>query len=207
MTRTFGPHIDAADTVLRDWLGDPDLTLVCGRWGDGAIMELMPEGRAALTLPRYEGEFAGLRDLELDGQAHHLHLDLALFTRVVYLVAPSVCFGFRPSFELRFCADEAHAARQFGLGMSLRRPYRGANLNHEPVRRYLRRLAAHRRRFPEVVCVRASDEPVPGAVVGRRAADWAAVGRCVAEELGVEANIGSAPDFTAAVESALRAAA
>ena len=65
----FSP-IDTVDAIVREWLADPELTLICGRWSDGGLMELMPEGRATLTQPRYCGDFAGLRDLNLTGQPY-----------------------------------------------------------------------------------------------------------------------------------------
>ena len=54
-------HMSAVETILEEWIADPDITLVCGRWADGSIMELVPAGRARLTPARYGGCFAGLR--------------------------------------------------------------------------------------------------------------------------------------------------
>ena len=199
--------IDQVDAILREWLADPDLTLICGRWSDGGIMELMPEGRATLSQPRYAGEFAGLRDLDLTGQEHHIHLDLAKLPRAVYLVSPSVCYGFRPSFEVRLCATDDIAATAFGLGLSVRHPYRGNQLSHGAVRRYLRRLANHRASNPEVVGIRAVDGPLPSGAARRRDADWAAIEQCVAEEFGVDVCIRDAASFTAAMNQVAGVAA
>lgn len=199
--------VDQVDAILREWLADPDLTLICGRWSDGGLMEVMPEGRATLTRPRYDGLFSGLRDLNLDGQHHHIHLDLEKLRRAVYLVAPSVCYGFRPSFEVRLCASDDVATTAFGLGLSVRRPYRRDQLSHEAVRRYLRRLASHRVSSPDVVGIRAVDGPLPSTVAPRRSDDWAAIGRCVAEEFDVDVSIHDADSFTAAINQVARVAA
>ena len=201
------PPIDPMDAILREWLADPDLTLICGRWSDGGIMELMPEGRATLSQPRYDGDFAGLRDLDLTGQQHHIHLDLNKLPRAVYLVSPSVCYGFRPAFEVRLCATDDVAATAFGLALGVRHPYRGNQLSHAAVRRYLRRLVNHRRSNPGVVDVRAVDGPVPSAAERRRAGDWAAIGQCVAEEFNVDKSIHDAASFTAAMNAVAGVAA
>ncbi len=198
---------DPMDAILREWLADPDLTLICGRWSDGGIMELMPEGRATLSRPRYGGDFAGLRDLDLTGQHHHIHLDLNKLPRAVYLVSPSVCYGFRPSFEVRLCATDDVAATAFGLGLGVRHPYRGNKLSHAAVRRYLRRLANHRRSNPGVVGMRAVDGPLPSTAARRRADDWAAIGQCVAAEFGVDIVIHDAESFTAAMNEVTGVAA
>ena len=201
------PPIDQVDAILREWLADPDLTLICGRWSDGGIMELMPEGRATLSRPRYDGDFAGLRDLNLAGQQHHIHLDLNKLPRAVYLVAPSVCYGFRPSFEVRLCASDDIAATEFGLALSVCHPYRGNQLSHEAVRRYLRRLANHRGSSPEVVGIRAVDGPLPSAAARGRTDDWAEIGQCVAEEFDVDIFIHDAGSFTAAMNEVAGVAA
>ncbi len=199
--------IDQVDAILREWLADPDLTLICGRWSDGGIMELIPEGCATLSRPRYDGDFAGLRDLNLAGQHHHIHLDLKKLPRAVYLVAPSVCYGFRPSFEVRLCATDDIAATEFGLALSVCRPYRGNRLSHEAVRRYLRRLANHRSNSPEVVGIRAVDGPVPSTAARGRADEWAEIGQCIAEEFDVDIFIHDAASFTAAMNEVAGAAA
>lgn len=170
-------------------------------------MELVPEGRATLTQPRYDGDFAGLRDLILTGQHHHIHLDLEKFQRVIYLVSPSVCFGFRPSFEVRLCAHGDDAGTAFGLGMRVRQPYRRQKLSHLAVRRYLRRLVKHRAASPKVVGIRALDGPLPPTVAPPRSDDWLAIGQCVAEEFGVEATIHDAASFAAALDTLAAVAA
>ncbi len=173
--------LSAVDTLLREWLGDPDITLICGRWADGTIMELMPEGNATLTDPAYSGPFAGLRDLRLRGQAHHMHLDLAKLSRVVYAVVPSVCYGFRPSFEVRLGDDDAAAMDTYGLAISVRRPYAGEGLAEPAVVNYFKRALDHARRFPDRVRFRAEASVRSG---DGHAATWHAVGRCLLEADG-----------------------
>lgn len=170
-------HVEAVERVLRLWLADDDLTLFCGAWSNGAIMELLPQGRARLTGPLYEGQFAGLRDLLLDDGGHHVHLDLGRLCRVVYIVAPSVCYGFRPSFELRIVAPGADPLRAFGLGLALRHPYTGDGLCASAVRRYFSRVAAHLEAHPEVVSL-----SIRGRRQGTNASDWAAIEQVLASD-------------------------
>lgn len=191
--------IDAIDAILRDWLADADITIICGRWDHGGIMELLPDGNARLSGPRYEGDFAGLRDIELAGQPHHLHIDLARLTRVVYTIAPSVCYGFRPAFEVRLGSEVGGQEQPVGLALALRGPYTGRELHRAGVRRYLRRLAGHQRAYPGIVHVRALDGPVPAAAAARRDHDWAAIGACLEEEFDVATQVTDARSFETAV--------
>lgn len=131
-------QMSAVETILREWIADPDITLVCGRWADGGIMELVPAGRARLTPARYDGSFAGLRDLELDGAGHHLHLDLTKLAHAAYVLAPSVCFGYRPSFELRFARDATSARDTHGLALGMRQPVSSAGIVFRHVQPTLR---------------------------------------------------------------------
>ncbi len=162
--------VDSIDAILRESLTDPDLTLVSGHWPDGAVMEIMPRGRARLSTPRYGGAFAGLRDLQIEGEPHHLHLDLARLPCATYVLAPSVCFGFRPSFELRLTRAHDEALERYGLGLSIGTPYRGGRLQHEAVGRYFERLIDHQQRFPESVSFRAGAGPARRLVVS--SFDW-----------------------------------
>jgi hypothetical protein len=165
------------EVILRSWLDDADLTLFCGHWGNGGIMELLPHGSARLSGPRYAAPFDGLRELRLAGGAHHVHLDLGRLTHAWYVVAPSVCYGYRPSFELRLTSTSLEPLNQFGLGVALTRPYAGCNLRVEPVRRYFRRATEHIDKFPDAVsfmCDRANtrlDTP----------ADWDCIESLLAE--------------------------
>ncbi|APR77633.1 Hypothetical protein A7982_02980 [Minicystis rosea] len=141
-------RIAQIEAVIRDWLEEPDITLFCGDWRSGSIMEILPEGRAVLTGARYPEPFSGLRDITLADQGHHLHLDLAKLGTVVYAVAPSVCYGYRPSFEIRF-SDAASGAVAFSMG--LREPYHGRRTNRAALVPYFRRLLAHHVRHRDVI--------------------------------------------------------
>ncbi|MCW5625226.1 MAG: hypothetical protein KIT73_10975 [Burkholderiales bacterium] len=140
-----------AETILREWLADDDINLFCGRWDEGSIMELLPAGNAVLTDPKYDGPFAGLRDLRIAGSAHHIHLDFGKLDRVQYRIAPSVCFGFRPSFEIRFHRDRRDPATAYGLGLAVATPYAHRQLNLPTIERYVERMQRHRTRFPDTV--------------------------------------------------------
>jgi hypothetical protein len=135
------------DRIVRDWLDDPDTTIVCGRWTDGSVGELLPRGRARLSVAKHEGRFAGLRDLWIEGEEHHLHVDLGSFDRVAYTVVPSVCFGWRPSLELRF----ERASQPTGLAFATSSPYAVDRLRTPLAERYLRRLLHHRDEHPGLV--------------------------------------------------------
>ena len=152
------PRVAQIERVLRDWLEEPAITLVCGDWRRGSIMELYPEGRAVLSAARYSEPFSGLRDLHLTGQGHHLHLDLSKLTIAVYTVAPSVCYGYRPSFEVRFTAElEGPGACAFGL--SVREPYQAGRTNRAALVGYFRRMLEHQALFPEVTWFHADTRP------------------------------------------------
>lgn len=162
--------IDSIDIILRESLADPDVTLMSGCWRDGAVMELVPHGRARLSVSRYDGAFAGVRDLSLGGVPHHMHLDLARLRFATYVFAPSVCFGFQPSFELRLGNTRREALARYGVALSIGRPYRGGQLRIEVLQRYFQRLIDHRTRFPQIVKFRAG-----GGVNGAQIAssfDW-----------------------------------
>jgi hypothetical protein len=170
-------RVAALEHIIRDWLNEPELLVLTGRWSDGAVMELVPAAPARLTRARYEGRFAGLRDLLLDGAAHHVHLDLGRLTRATYLVSPSVCFGFRPSFEVRLHAGDSDPLDRFALGFGLRWPYRAGKLAPVAVARYFERFRSHRVAFPGVASLVAIDPPAGAAAAP--ALDWQALGKLV----------------------------
>lgn len=75
--------VSPAEVQLRDqsaffhaavtrWLSRPGITIACGRWSDDAISELVPQGQASLLPAIYDGCFAGVRELRLQGQPHDL---------------------------------------------------------------------------------------------------------------------------------------
>ena len=68
--------------VIKDWIQDSQTTIACGRWADGAVSEIIPAGRARLLPARYQGCFAGVREILLDDGPHHLHIDLGRVHRV-----------------------------------------------------------------------------------------------------------------------------
>ena len=187
-----GSRVDAVDAILRESLSDPDVALVSGHWSEGVVMEILPRGRAQLSRARYGGEFAGVRDLHVQGEPHHLHLDVAQLACATYVVAPSVCFGFRPSFELRLARGHDEAPGRCGLGLSIDMPYRGARLRDVAVERYFRRLIDHQRRFPQVVAFVAS---AGCATLPTHAAfDWDGLAGLL---LGLTGRELAAPTFTA----------
>ena len=146
-------------------------SLFCGNWGRGGVMELLPHGGARLSGPRYETPFEGLRELRLPGSEHHVHLDLGRLTRACYVMAPSVCYGFRPSFELRLTAANTDPDDGCGFGLALSHPYAGGDLQVEPVQRYFRRAAEHIEKFPGAVSFRCDRVRAPPVTRG----DWSCV--------------------------------
>lgn len=173
------------EDILAEWLADPDTTVACGRWSEGAISEILPRGRATLLPARYDGCFAGVRELRLDDGPHHLHIDLGRVHRVSYAIAPCVCFNFRPSFEVRFLTIGPGGAPsdQWVVSLMPSAPYHGQALRRPEVERFLQRASAHARSRPAAVEVVVDDSvrtgpqggPLLGIVrdlVGARDADW-----------------------------------
>ena len=85
---------------LLEWASDESATIAAGDWRDGAVMELV--GAARLLPARYDGCFEGVRELRAVGSEHHAHVDLGRAHSIEYVIAPSVCLGFRPSLEVRY---------------------------------------------------------------------------------------------------------
>lgn len=143
------------ETILREWLAEPNVAVICGRWNEGAVMELMPQGRACLLGRKYDGCFARIRELRIDGEEHHVHIDLSKLCHVVYAIAASVCYGFLPSFEVHFVEhwDERESGC-YVFGLSVCEPYKGGRLRRNAVVRYFRRLVSHSARWPENVHLR-----------------------------------------------------
>jgi hypothetical protein len=166
------------EALIREWLADPDVVLVCGRWSAGVIAEIFPAGTGVLTPQGYDGRFAGVRDLTIPGTRHHLHLDLGKFRGALFLVAPSVCFGFRPSFEVWFDTAERDAIDLAGrpssdFGFAIAHPYADGRLDQPKVLRYLERFVDQQRRFPDVVDLEFRRRPREEASV------WREIGDCV----------------------------
>ncbi len=153
-------RIEFFENVLRDWLAHEDLTLFAGDWCDGAIMELCPAGKARLTGARYDEPFGGLRDIVLPGAGPHGHLDLGRFAQLVYRVAPSVCFGWKPAFEILFLTDDTPPRVGFRCGHG--RPYdRSGTLAATVVDEFFGRHAEHARQRPELVRIEVERPAVP----------------------------------------------
>jgi hypothetical protein len=162
----------AIDEILRAWLGEHGVALMCGRWSDGGIMELVLDQGAELSPSRYPGPFAGLRDVLIPGQRHHMHLDLGRVSRVTYAVTPSVCYGFRPSFEVRFAGERDETV----FAVTMLSPYAGRELDATRVARYFALLRDHASRHPSLVRFVADD----GGRGVEHAGAWRAVGSCFA---------------------------
>lgn len=151
------------EAILQSWLDDPDVMLFCGSWRDGGIMELLPHGTATLSDSRYEAPFNGVRELRILGSSHHVHLDMARMTHAWYVVAPSICYGYRPSFELRLTAAGRDPGEACGLGLALERPYHGRKLRAEVAFRYFRRVLEHTAAYPLNVSFRCERTPAHDA--------------------------------------------
>lgn len=140
--------------VIEDWLEDPSITIVCGCWDDGAISEIIPAGGGARLLSaRYEGPFAGVREIRLGDGAHHLHVDLGRMHRVRYAIVPSVCLGFRPALEVHFMTMDTDGVASGRSSMSLmpRLRHQGATVDDAAVRSFLTRMRQHGELAPDLV--------------------------------------------------------
>lgn len=153
--------------ALEDWLREPDITVACGRWADGAIGELIPQGRGYLLPGIYEGCFAGVRELRLDNAEHHLHIDLGRVHRVRYVVAPSVCFDFKPSFEARLLVMGPGGAPSdhWVVSLMLSCPYDRESLNAAQVSRFFALARRHAEARPDLVEFEV-ESSVPGTAEG-----------------------------------------
>ncbi|WP_439586111.1 hypothetical protein [Hydrogenophaga sp.] len=154
-------RVDAFHDMLLGWLDMPGITLACGRWSGGAISELVPGDGACLLPQRYDGMFIGVRELRLTGVPHHLHIDLGRVERFRFTLAPSVCLGFKPSFEVRLLTSEG----EWLLSLMLTTPYDGDSLNLGAASRFLKRACAQLRRHPGLTDI-VVEEPVRGTPMG-----------------------------------------
>jgi hypothetical protein len=159
--------------MVREWFLENDITLACGDWSSGAIMELVPAENARLTKARYQHPFSGLRDVRLPGQGHHIHLDLDKIRHVIYAVVPSVCYGYRPSFEAQFTSGLDRAP---SFAVMVRNPYPRGRVDRSALARYFRRMREHLARYPEIVHLRIEEPPM-----AREPETWAAVRAYLAE--------------------------
>ena len=150
------------------WLNRPGITIACGRWSDGAISELVPMGQASLLPAVYDGCFAGVRELRLQGQPHHLHIDFGRVHKMAYTVAPSVCLAFRPSFELRLLVLGPGGAPtdRWVVSLMLESPYVDDMLNSDAVTAFFRHVAHDAAQRPELVELSIDPEVRRSAVAG-----------------------------------------
>ena len=139
--------------VVARWLAQPGVSIACGRWADGAISEFIPRQAAQLLPAIYDGCFAGVRELRLVGQPHHLHIDFGRIHRLSYAVAPSVCLAFKPSFELRLLTVGAGGAPtdRWLVSLMLESPYVDGQLDTAAALRYFQRATADCRQRPDLV--------------------------------------------------------
>ncbi|MBW8758977.1 MAG: hypothetical protein JF586_15305 [Burkholderiales bacterium] len=142
--------------IFEAWLDEPGATVACGRWSDGAISELMLTGRAQLLPERYEGPFVGIRKLQLADSSHHLHVDLGRVARIDFAVAPSVCLGFRPAFEVRLLTNtEPH---EWLVALMLPPPYIGEQVDLSAARRFFERACQEVNEHPELAAITLAPE-------------------------------------------------
>lgn len=172
-TREHGESLaekaDFFHEVIAAWLSLPTITVASGMWSDGAISELVPGGRARLLPSRYEGRFAGIRELRLDGDAHHLHIDLGRVHQVCYTVAASVCLAFKPALEVRLLTLSPGGAPtdRWAVALMPSLPYAGEELDPDCVRHFFRRARADAQRAPQLVDLRIEPE-VRASATGER---------------------------------------
>jgi hypothetical protein len=139
--------------AFSQWLDDPGITLACGRWSDGAILELIPQGHAAILPAAYDGCFAGVRELRLQGVPHHMHIDLGRIHKLSFAVAPSVCLEFKPSFEVRLLLLGPGGAptSTWMVSLMLSTPYTRGALDKRSVLAFFRRAKQQANLRPDLV--------------------------------------------------------
>lgn len=137
--------------IFEAWLDEPGATVACGRWSDGAISELMLTGRAQLLPERYEGRFAGIRKLQLADSSHHLHVDLGRVARIDFALAPSVCLGFRPAFEVRLLTNTE--PQEWLVALMLPPPYIDEQVDLGAARRFFERACQDVNQHPELAAI------------------------------------------------------
>jgi hypothetical protein len=147
--------------AFAEWLSDPDITIACGRWSDGAISEIVPMGRATLLPAVYAGCFTGVRELRLEEAPHHLHVDFGRVHSLCYTVAPSVCLDFNPSLEVRLLVLGAGGmpTDRWVVSLMFSNPYRrDGTIDQEAARRFFRSAQRHLALRPDLVSVEVDPE-------------------------------------------------
>jgi len=152
-TDAMQADVDFFHEAFADWLADPDITVACGLWSDGAILELVPEGQASLLPAAYDGCFTGVRELRLPKASHHMHIDFGRIHKLSYAITPSVCLEFRPSFEIRFLIVGPGGAptNKWMVSMLLSRPYTENKLDTSQIQKFLNRAKKHKSLRPDLV--------------------------------------------------------
>lgn len=154
---------------LRAWSGDASTTVAVGDWRDGAVMELV--GPTRLLPARYDDCFEGVRELRDAGSQHHAHVDLGRVHSIEYVIAPSVCLGFRPALEVRYLSAGPGGGRtgRVMVRALVHALYKGHRVNAQAVsawyQRYLRDVAERPDRVRLVLGAEASDAATDAALL------------------------------------------
>ena len=184
----FRQRIRFFDSVLRAWLDRPGVTLACGRWESAGLAEFVLNGNAEVLASPYGACFAGVREIRIGGTRHHLHVDFGRIHAVEYTISPCVCFGQRPSFEVRFLL-ECSGGRPTGdwaMSLMITQPYAGDSLLRDEVAWFVRTALRHLDDAPTFVSLKYVPGPGPNE-------DLRAFVREIAGD-----EIGAAPDLSAA---------
>lgn len=162
----FAERVKFFHDAIMSWLQDTDVTVACGRWSDGAIAELIPRGQGYLLPAFYEDCFAGVRELRLDNAPHHLHIDLGRVYRIQYTIAPSVCLGFKPSFEARLMMEGSQGplTDQWIISLMLSNPYEQGELNMDRIQQYFELAHQQAQRRPDLVEFNVDSSIFPSAL-------------------------------------------
>ncbi len=137
--------------LLEPWLQSGQMAVACGRWQDGGVAEILPAAGLSLLPAVYDGCYVGVREIRLHEADHHVHLDLGRVHRLQFAMAPSVCFAFRPSFELRLLVlgpGDAPTDR-WVVSLLLLDPYAGGHLRPERALWFLTLMVAQLRAAPQ----------------------------------------------------------
>ena len=148
------------------WLEHKNITIACGRWSDGAISEIIPDGQARLLPAIYDGCFRGIREVRLEEQSHHLHIDFGRIHKLSYTVSPSICLNFKPSFEIRLLTLGAGGAPtdHWLVSLMLGTPYSEDQLNEEVALHFLATAVQEAAERPDLVEVRIDPDVQVGPI-------------------------------------------
>jgi hypothetical protein len=70
--QVFSSQAQFFHQAVARWLARSGVTIACGRWSDGAISDILLQGNGSLLPARYGSCFAGVREVRLPDQPHHL---------------------------------------------------------------------------------------------------------------------------------------